>query len=236
MTESHHQRILIVDDELAIRRFLRTSLQAQGYVVYEAHTGEEALVEMVNKRPDLVILDIGLPGMNGIAVTRELRQWSKVPILILSVLDQEKEKIAALDAGADDYLTKPFSLGELLARMRVAFRHANQPTDEPFFETGAMQVDLAKRLVTVNDQDVALTPTEYDLLRILIQDAGKVLTHQHIIRALWGDTYQTEMHHLLRVNVSNLRKKIEEDASRPKHLVTEPGVGYRLRILESEKP
>ena len=234
MTDSPHQRILIVDDELAIRRFLRTSLQAQGYVVYEAHTGEEALVEMVNKRPDLVILDIGLPGMDGIAVTRELRQWSKVPILILSVLDQEKEKIAALDAGADDYLTKPFSLGELMARMRVAFRHANQPADEPFFETGTLQVNLANRLVTVNDREVALTPTEYDLLRILLQDSGKVLTHQHIIRALWGDTYQTEMHHLLRVNVSNLRKKIEEDASRPKYLVTEPGVGYRFRIVENE--
>ena len=232
MTETPRQHILIVDDELAIRRFLRTSLQAQGYVVYEAHTGEEALVEVVNKRPDLVILDIGLPGMDGIAVTRELRQWSKVPILILSVLDQEKEKIAALDAGADDYLTKPFNLGELLARMRVAFRHTSQPTDEPFFETGTLQVDLAKRLVTVCDQEVALTPTEYELLRILIQDAGKVLTHQYIIRALWGDTYQTEMHHLLRVNVSNLRKKIEEDASRPKYLVTEPGVGYRLRIIE----
>lgn len=234
MTDSPHQRILIVDDELAIRRFLRTSLQAQGYVVYEAHTGEEALVEMVNKRPDLVILDIGLPGMNGIEVTRELRQWSKVPILILSVLDQDKEKIAALDAGADDYLTKPFSLGELMARMRVAFRHANLPADEPYFEAGALQVDLTKRLVTVGGQEVALTPTEYDLLRILIQDAGKVLTHQHIIRALWGDTYQTEMHHLLRVNVSNLRKKIEEDASRPKYLVTEPGVGYRFRIIENE--
>ena len=234
MTDSTHQRILIVDDELAIRRFLRTSLQTQGYVVYEAHTGEEALVEMVNKRPDLVILDIGLPGMDGIAVTRELRQWSKVPILILSVLDQEKEKIAALDVGADDYLTKPFSLGELLARMRVAFRHANQPADEPYFETGTLRVDLVKRLVTISGEEISLTPTEYDLLRILIQNAGKVLTHQHIIRALWGDTYQTEMHHLLRVNISNLRKKIEADASRPKYLVTEPGVGYRFRMIESD--
>lgn len=234
MTDSPNQRILIVDDELAIRRFLRTSLQAQGYVVYEAHTGEEALVEMVNKRPDLVILDIGLPDLDGIAVTRELRQWSKVPILILSVLDQEKEKIAALDAGADDYLTKPFSLGELLARMRVAFRHINQSSDEPYFKTGTLQVDLAKRLVTVSEQEVALTPTEYELLKILIQDVGKVLTHRHIIRALWGDTYQTEMHHLLRVNVSNLRKKIEEDASRPTYLVTEPGVGYRFRMIENE--
>lgn len=234
MTTLANQRILIVDDEMAIRRFLRTSLKAQGYVVYEAHTGEEALIEVANKRPDLVILDIGLPGMDGIAVTRELRQWSKVPILILSVLDQDREKIVALDAGADDYLTKPFSLGELMARMRVAFRHANHPRDEPYFQTGDLHVDLTKRLVTLGGQEIALTPTEYDLLRILIQDAGKVLTHQHIIRALWGDTYQTEMHHLLRVNISNLRKKIEADASRPKYLVTEPGVGYRFRINESD--
>jgi two-component system KDP operon response regulator KdpE len=232
MTDLSRQRILIVDDEIAIRRFLRTSLQAQGFVVYEAHTGEAALIEMVNKRPDLVILDISLPGMDGIEVTRELRQWSKVPILILSVLDQEKEKIAALDAGADDYLTKPFSLGELLARMRVAFRHANQPADEPYFETGTFKVDFAKRLVTAGGREIALTPTEYDLLRILIQDAGKVLTHHHIIRALWGDTYQIEMHHLLRVNISNLRKKIESDASRPKYIITEPGVGYRFRMLD----
>jgi two-component system KDP operon response regulator KdpE len=209
-------------------------LKAQGYVIYEAHTGEEALIEVANKRPDLVILDIGLPGMDGIAVTRELRQWSKVPILILSVLDQDKEKIAALDAGADDYLTKPFSLGELMARMRVAFRHANQPDDESYFETGTLRVDLIKRIVTSGGVEISLTPTEYDLLRILIQDAGKVLTHQHIIRALWGDTYQAEMHHLLRVNVSNLRKKIEPDASRPKYLVTEPGVGYRFRLLEND--
>jgi two-component system, OmpR family, KDP operon response regulator KdpE len=234
MTTDTNQRILIVDDEIAIRRFLRTSLKAQGYVVYEAHTGEEALIEIANKRPDLVILDIGLPGMDGIAVTRELRQWSKVPILILSVLDQDKEKIAALDAGADDYLTKPFSLGELMARMRVAFRHANQPADEPYFETGMLGVDLVKRMVTVNGSEVSLTPTEYDLLRILIQDASKVLTHQHIIRALWGDAYQSEMHHLLRVNISNLRKKIEPDASRPSYIVTEPGVGYRFRLFEND--
>ena len=233
MTTHTNQRILIVDDEIAIRRFLRTSLKAQGYVVYEAHTGEEALAEVANKRPDLVILDIGLPGMDGIAVTRELRQWSKVPILILSVLDQDKEKIAALDAGADDYLTKPFSLGELMARMRVAFRHANQPVDESYFETGILRVDLVKRVVTVDGTEISLTPTEYDLLRILILDAGKVLTHQHIIRALWGDTYQAEMHHLLRVNVSNLRKKIELDASRPIYIVTEPGVGYRLKLLDN---
>jgi two-component system KDP operon response regulator KdpE len=231
-TAATRQRILIVDDEVAIRRFLRTTLKAQGYDVFEAPTGEDALVEMIGIRPDLVILDVGLPGMDGIEVTREIRKWSKVPILILSVLDQEGEKIAALDAGADDYLTKPFSLGELLARMRVAFRHDARPADEAVFVSGDLKVDLSMRLVTVGDRPVSLTPTEYDLLRILIRDAGKALTHRHIIRALWGDSYETETH-LLRVNISNLRKKIEAEASRPRHIITEPGVGYRLRVIDA---
>lgn len=228
-----HLRVLVIDDEIAIRRFLRTSLQAYGYVVYEAASGEEALTEMVSKRPDLVILDIGLPGKNGIQITRELREWTKVPILILSVLDQEKEKIAALDAGADDYLTKPFGVGELMARMRVAIRHVNRPIDQPIFETGNLCIDMARRIITINDEEVSLTPTEYDLLRIFAQDAGKVLTHQQIIHALWGDAYQADAH-LLRVNVSNLRKKIEPDPSRPKYIVTEPGVGYRLKIIDPD--
>ena len=223
-------RVLVVDDETAIRRFLRTSLKAYGYTVYEAASGEQALAEIVAIRPDLVILDIGLPGLDGIQVTRELREWTQVPILILSVLDQEKEKIAALDAGADDYLTKPFSLGELMARMRVAMRHATRPADEPVFESGDLRIDLARRVVTLAGEQIPLTPTEYDLLRILAQQAGKVLTHQQLIHALWGDSYLADAH-LLRVNVSNLRKKIEPDPSRPIYLVTEPGVGYRLKVL-----
>ncbi|MBN2501255.1 MAG: response regulator [Anaerolineales bacterium] len=224
-------RILIVDDELAIRRFLRTSLQAHGYAIYEAHTGEDALMEIVNKRPDLIILDIGLPGISGVEVTRRIREWSEIPILILSVLDQEKDKIAALDAGADDYLTKPFGVGELMARMRVAIRRSATPSHDPIFISGNLKIDFSKRIIFVNDTEVSLTPTEYELLRILAQDAGKVLTHQQIIKSLWGGIDQSESH-LLRVNISNLRKKIEPDSNRPIYIVTEPGVGYRLKILE----
>ncbi|MBN2045071.1 MAG: response regulator transcription factor [Anaerolineales bacterium] len=226
-------RILIVDDELAVRRFLRTSLQAHGYVVYEAHTGENALVEVINKRPDLIILDIGLPGINGVEVTRRVREWSKIPILILSVLDQEKDKITALDAGADDYLTKPFGVGELMARMRAAIRRSATPDHEPVFISGDLKIDFSKRIVFVNHNEVSLTPTEYDLLRFLAQNAGKVLTHQQIIQSLWGGKDQSELH-LLRVNISNLRKKIEPDSTRAIYILTEPGVGYRLRIWDAE--
>lgn len=233
MTQKTNLRVLVVDDERAIRRFLRTSLQAYGYTIYEATSGEEALIEMVAKRPDLVILDIGLPGKNGVEITKELREWSNVPILILSVQDQEKDKIAALDAGADDYLTKPFGLGELMARIRVAMRHANKQNNKPVFETGDLRLDMAKRIVTLGEREIALTPTEYDLLRILVQEAGKVLTHRQIIHFLWGDAYQSESH-LLRVNISNLRKKIEPDPSRPIYIVTESGVGYRLKVIDSE--
>ena len=225
-------RILIVDDELAIRRFLRTSLQAHGYVIFEAHTGEDALVEVVNKRPDLVILDIGLPGIDGVEVTRRLREWSEIPILILSVLDQEIDKIAALDAGADDYLTKPFGIGELMARMRVAIRRSTTPSHDPVFRNGGLKIDFSKRVVFIGETEVSLTPTEYELLRILAQDAGKVLTHQQIIQSLWGAIDQSEAH-LLRVNISNLRKKIEPDSTRPTYIVTEPGVGYRLRTQDN---
>ncbi|HUF37502.1 MAG TPA: response regulator [Anaerolineales bacterium] len=225
-------RILVVDDELAVRRFLRTALQANSYTVFEAHTGEEALAEVVGKRPDLVILDIGLPDIDGVEVTRRLREWSEIPILILSVHDQEKDKISALDAGADDYLTKPFGVGELLARLRVAIRRISRQASEPVFETGGLRLDFSMRTVSVDGAEVSLTPTEYDLLRILAQDAGKVLTHRQIFRALWGESYQTEAH-LLRVNISNLRKKIEPDSTRPVYIITEPGVGYRLRVADA---
>lgn len=234
MKQQTSLRVLVVDDDLAIRRFLRTALHAYGYTVFEASSGEDALAEVVTKRPDLLILDIGLPGKNGIEITRELREWSNIPILILSVKDQEKEKIDALDAGADDYLTKPFSVGELTARMRVAIRHANKQENEPIFETGELSIDMSRRIVTLKKEEVALTPTEYDLLKILAQEAGKVLTHRQIIHLLWGGSYPGETH-LLRVNISNLRKKIEPDPSRPSYIVTEPGVGYRLRTIEIGK-
>ena len=221
-------RVLVVDDERAIRKFLRAALNAQGYIVYEASNGEEALKAVVASRPDMIILDLGLPDLDGVEITRKLREWSPIPIIILSVREQEIDKIAALDAGADDYLTKPFSIGELLARMRVALRRSTQSTSEPVFQIGELKVDLARRQVTVAGQEVSLTPTEYDLLRILAQNAGKVITHRHLLHQVWGSAYETEAH-LLRVNISNLRRKIEPNPTRPRYILTEPGVGYRLR-------
>lgn len=221
-------RVLIIDDERAIRRFLRASLKAHGYTVFEAISGQEGLNAVVTHRPDLIILDLGLPDMAGLKVLRQLREWTQIPIIILSVQEQEADKIAALDAGANDYLTKPFGIGELMARLRVALRHATQPTVQPVFTSGELNVDLARRLVTVAGQEIQLTPTEYDLLKLLITHAGKVLTHQQILRQVWGVGYTHELH-LLRVNISNLRRKIEPDPTRPRYILTEPGVGYRLR-------
>ena len=222
-------RVLVVDDEPAIRRFLCTSLTAHDYSVFEAVNGQEALAAVLAHRPDLVILDLGLPDLDGIEVTRLLREWSAVPIIILTVQEQEAAKITALDAGADDYVTKPFGMGELLARMRVALRRAASPGAEPVFTTGELTVDLARRLVTVGEREVQLTPTEYDLLRVLVTNAGKVLTHRQLLRQVWGVGYQGEAH-LLRVNMSNLRHKLEPDPARPNYILTEPGVGYRLRV------
>ena len=222
-------RVLVVDDERAIRRFLHTSLAANGYAVFEATNGAEALESVVRDRPDVMILDLGLPDMDGTEVTARLREWSRIPIIILSVRDQEDDKIAALDVGADDYLTKPFGVGELMARMRVVLRRIAHPETEPVFATRDLVVDLARRLVRVRDRDVQLTPTEYDLLRVLVIHAGKVLTHQQLLRKVWGLGYESE-NHLLRVNISNLRQKIERNSARPEYIITEPGVGYRLRL------
>jgi len=222
-------RVLVVDDERAIRRFLRTSLVANGYLVFEAVNGAEALEAVVRDRPDVMILDLGLPDLDGTEVTARLREWSRIPIIVLSVRDQEADKIAALDAGADDYLTKPFGVGELMARMRVVLRRIAHPETEPVFSTRDLVVDLAHRMVRVRGQDVQLTPTEYDLLRVLVTHAGKVLTHQQLLRQVWGLGYESESH-LLRVNISNLRQKIERNSARPEYIITEPGVGYRLRI------
>ena len=222
-------KVLIVDDEQAIRRFLRTSLTAHGYAVHEAATGEDAIIRAVSIQPDLIILDLGLPGINGIEVTRRLREWTETPILILSVQDQETDKIEALDAGADDFLTKPFSVGELAARMRVAMRHAQKTEIEPVFVSGDLRVDLTARVVTLDGEEVQLTPTEYDLLKVLIKYAGRVLTHQQLLREVRGVGYQSESH-LLRVHMSNLRRKIERDPSHPRYILTEPGVGYRLIV------
>lgn len=221
-------RVLVIDDEQAIRRFLRASLTAHGYCIHEACTGEEALQVVPSVRPDLIILDLGLPGMSGVEVTRCLREWAKTPIIVLSVHEQEAEKIAALDAGADDYLTKPFGLGELLARMRVALRKAAGQESSPVFATGDLRVDLSRREVLSNNRKVQLTPTEYDLLKALVAHAGRVLTHRQLVREVWGGlSYEDEVH-MLRVNVSNLRRKLEPDPARPRYIITEPGVGYRL--------
>lgn len=221
-------RVLVVDDEAAIRRYLRASLSAHGYTVFEVESGRAALEAITAERPDMVILDLGLPDVDGVEVTRLLREWSRIPIIILSVRGQEADKIAALDAGADDYLTKPFGTGELLARMRVALRRASQSQAEPVFVVDELAVDLGRRLVTVADVEVQLTPTEYDLLRTLVSHAGKVLTHRQLLREVWGMGYEQETH-MLRVNISNLRHKIEPDPARPHYILTEPGVGYRLR-------
>jgi two-component system, OmpR family, KDP operon response regulator KdpE len=221
-------RVLVVDDEPAIRRFLSTALEANAYTVFEVATGGEAIAAIGERRPDLVVLDLGLPDVDGIAVTRIVREWSRVPIIILSVREREADKVAALDAGADDYVTKPFGMGELLARMRVALRRSAPGLDSPVFATGELTVDLTRRLVTVAGRDVQLTPTEYDLLRVLVTNADRVLTHRHLLREVWGAGYDQEAH-LLRVNMSNLRRKVEPDPARPRYIVTEPGVGYRLR-------
>ena len=223
------QRVLVVDDESAIRRYLRTALTAQGFAVYEASNGQETLNAVIENRPDVIILDLGLPDFDGTEVTRRLREWSNIPIIILSVREAEQDKIAALDAGADDYLTKPFGTGELMARMRVVMRRLAGTSDEPVLQVDELKMDLSRRIVTVNGNQISLTPTEYEILRLLLQNAGKVLTHRQLLRQVWGTAYESEMH-MLRVNISNLRHKIESDPSRPHYLITEPGVGYRIRV------
>jgi two-component system KDP operon response regulator KdpE len=222
-------RILVVDDERPIRRFLRASLGSQ-YNVFEATTGEEALMAVAADRPDIIILDLGLPDMDGVEVTRRMREWTQTPIIVVSVREQEKDKIAALDAGADDFLTKPFGIGELTARLRAALRRSAQVESEPIFKTGDLMIDFARREVLVGDQPVSLTPTEYDLLRILVKHAGKVLTHRQLLHSVWGIAYEGETH-MLQVNISNLRRKLEPNPARPSYIITEPGVGYRLKVL-----
>jgi two-component system KDP operon response regulator KdpE len=211
-------------------------LCAHGYSVHDAASGEDALQAVPAVRPDVIVLDLGLPQMSGTEVTRCLREWTEIPIIILSVREEEAEKIAALDAGADDYLTKPFGPGELLARLRAALRRASKQETSSVFTAGDLMVDLAQRLVRVGGADVQLTPTEYDLLKSLVLHAGKVLTHRQLVREVWGGAHYEDVLHLLRVNVSNLRRKIEADATRPRFIVTEAGVGYRMRTEVAAAP
>ena len=219
--------ILIIDDEAPIRRFLRISLTSNNYRVEEAVSGREGLEKAARLRPDVIILDLGLPDEDGLSILKQLREWSHVPVIVLSVRDRDEDKIALLDAGADDYLTKPFSIGELLARPRAAQRHAQPVTDSTVFQTGALKADLSHRLVTLNNEPIKLTITEYALLRLFIQHAGKVLTHTQILREVWGPQYVEETHYL-RVYIAHLRRKLEADPANPNLLITEPGVGYRL--------
>jgi two-component system KDP operon response regulator KdpE len=224
--------VLVVEDEPQVLRFLRASLTAHGYRLVEATSGEQALVEAATRPPDLVLLDLGLPDVDGVEVARRLREWSAVPIIIISARGQEGDKIRALDAGADDYLTKPFGVGELLARMRVALRHASRIAaglGESAFETGDLRVDLAARLVVVRGQEVRLTRTEFNLLATLAKHAGKVVTHRQLLQEVWGPG-STGQSHYLRVYMGQLRHKLEEDAARPRYLLTETGVGYRLAV------
>jgi two-component system, OmpR family, KDP operon response regulator KdpE len=222
-------RVLVVDDERAIRRYLQTILNAEGYIICPVPDGEGALDESVRFHPDLIILDLGLPDMDGFEVLQRLRQHTMVPVIILSARADEEMKVRALDTGADDYLTKPFGAGELLARLRVIMRRPSQATAEPVFSVGDLTIDLPRRLVTVQGEEVHLTPTEYDLLRALVAYPGRVLSHHHLIQAVWGNSH-VDGEHLLRANMSGLRRKLEADPVRPQHIITEPGVGYRLRV------
>jgi two-component system KDP operon response regulator KdpE len=227
MSESE-TRILIVDDEETIRRFLRLALTSQKYEILEAGTGQEALDSAVLHKPDLIILDLVLPDMDGVEVTRLLRQWTQTPIIILSVRGSENDKIAALDAGADDYLTKPFSTGELLARVRAAIRRSARISDEPIFSSADLHIDLAHRIVKLAESEIQLTPTEFSLLKLLVINSGKVVTQRQLLREACGPGYEQDFH-ILHVNISNIRRKIEPDPTRPRFIITEPGVGYRLR-------
>jgi two-component system KDP operon response regulator KdpE len=223
-------RILVVEDEPQMRKFIRASLTSHGYRIVEAERASEALMLATSHNPELILLDLGLPDGDGISLTKQMREWSRVPIIVISARGREDDKVAALDAGADDYLTKPFGVNELLARMRVALRHASAPDAEvaQVFEFGDLRIDVARREVTRAGELVHLTPIEHKLLLLLARHAGKVLTHRQILKEVWGPSHASHTHYV-RVQMAELRKKIEVDPSRPRLLVTEPGVGYRLR-------
>ena len=221
------QSVLIVDDEVQIRRLLRVTLEANGYRVLEAANGPDGLAEAAQRNPGVIILDLGLPGMDGLTVLKRLREWSHAPVLVLSVQEGEADKVSALDNGADDYMTKPFSSAELLARLRVVQRRAQPEAENAVFHSGHLEVDLAARKVMVKGQEIKMTPTEYSFLRLLARNAGKVVTHRQILKEVWGPAYGEQTHYL-RVYVAHVRDKIEADPARPELLLTEPGVGYRL--------
>lgn len=222
--------ILLVEDEPQMRKFIRASVTSHGYRLIEAERAGEVVALVTSQNPELALMDLGLPDGDGIALTRQLREWTRIPIIVLSARGREDDKVTALDAGADDYLTKPFGINELLARIRVALRHAGERGGEApvVLEVGALQIDLGKRLVKLAGSEVHLTPTEYKLLAVLGKNLGKVLTHRQLLTEVWGSAYTAQTHYV-RVHMAELRKKIEADPARPRLLVTEPGVGYRLR-------
>lgn len=227
---SYKPAVLVIDDEIQIRRLLRVTLEANGYRVLEAVTGGDGIVESAQRKPDAVLLDLGLPDLDGLTVLKRLREWSHVPVLILTVRDAEDEKVAALDSGADDYVTKPFSTAELLARLRVALRHAQPLPENAVFQSGDLEVDLASRRIAVRGKEVKLTPTEYSFLRLLVRNAGRVVTQRQILTEVWGPN-TVEQTHYLRVYAAHLREKLEADPARPELILTEPGIGYRLTAL-----
>jgi two-component system KDP operon response regulator KdpE len=224
--------IIVIEDDPAIRRFLRTGLNSHGFMIFTAETGKQGIIETGVRKPDLVILDLGLPDMEGVEVIKAIREWSTIPIIVLSARSSEQHKIDALDAGADDYLTKPFGIGELLARIRVAIRHSLRSSEQvvgDVFTSENLKVDLINRLVSLDNQEVHLTPIQYRLLTVLVKHAGKVLTHKQILKEVWGPSYQENAHYL-RIYMSQLRQKLEIDPTQPKLLLTESGVGYRLKV------
>jgi len=221
---------LVIDDEPQIRRLLRITLEGNGYRVTDAATGKDGMLQAAQYRPDVILLDLGLPDMEGLEVLKRLREWTRLPVLVLTVRDREADKIAALDAGADDYVTKPFSTGELLARLRAALRHSQPQGADAIFRSGDLEVDLSARVVRRGGQEVKLTPTEYALLRLFVTHAGKVLTHRQILTEVWGAS-AVEQTQYLRVHIAHLREKLEKDTSSPSLIVTESGIGYRLVAL-----
>ena len=223
--------VLVIDDEPQIRRLLRVTLEAGGYAVFDAATGRDGIVQAAQCRPEIIVLDLGLPDLDGVEVLKRIREWSRVPVIILSVRDREHDKIAALDAGADDYVAKPFNSGELLARLRAALRRGQPQSASAIFRAGKIEVDLAARLVRKNGVEVKLTPTEYALLRLLVVHAGKILTHRQLLTEVWGPN-AVEQTHYLRVHIAHLREKLEDAAARPKFILTEPAVGYRAMEME----
>ena len=231
MTEEK-ELILLIEDEQQMRRFLRITLQSQGYRLVEAATGNEGLLQAASRNPDIVLLDLGLPDMDGLEVTNRLREWTQTPIVIISAREQEQDKVKALDAGADDYLTKPFSSNELMARIRVAVRHSTRSRSgrsEPVFTIDNLRVDLSQRQVFLDDKEVHLTPIEYKLLTVLIRHAGKVITHRQLLTEVWGAAHVNEVQYL-RVYMTQLRHKLEKDPARPRFLMNEPAIGYRFKF------